>query len=241
MGVLPTEKSAKNDNLSDQIILIYGRAKIGKSTFCAQFEDAIFLATEPGLNHLEVYKMNITSWEAFLKACAELARGDHEFKTIVIDTIDKLIPLLTDYVEKENDVDYIGDLPMGKGWYLVTQELSRALIKLSSLPYGLVLVSHSKQEEVETKTAKFNRFTIDIGGKNQNAILNLMDMILFMDSEMRSGEEVSVIRTKPSLYWESGDKSKLLPATIQFPPDQPEVAYKVIKEEFEKGKNNEKV
>ncbi len=228
MGLLPTEKSEKNLNLSDQIILVYGRAKIGKSTFCAQFEDAIFLATEPGLNHLEVYKNNITSWQQFLGICGELAKGDHKFKTVVIDTIDQLIPLLMHHVEEENEVDYIGDMPMGKGWFQVTQELSRTLIKLSTLPYGLILVSHAKQEEVETKTSKFNRYTIDIGGKNQNAILNLMDMILFMDSEMRGGEEISVMRTKPSMYWQAGDKSKLLDTTIEFPPANPEVAYEVI-------------
>ena len=236
MSLLPTEKSERNTNLSDQIILVYGRAGIGKSTLCAQFPNALFLATEPGLNHLEVFKTNITSWKSFMVACAEIAKGEHKFKTIVIDTIDRLIPLCQNYIEEENEVDYIGNLPMGKGWFLVTQELSRTLVKLASLPYGLVLVSHSKQEEIETKTAKFNRFTIDIGGKNQNAILNLMDIALFMDSEMRSGEEVSVVRTKPSLYWEAKDKSKLLPDKIDFPPDKPEVAYKVIATAFKNEK-----
>ena len=59
-----------------------------------------------------------------------------------------------------------------------------------------------------------------------------MDIILFMDSEMKDGEEVGVMRTKPSLYWEAGDKSKLLPESIEFPPDKPEVVYEVIKKAF---------
>jgi len=195
----------------------------------------VFLATEPGLNHLEVFKINITTWQEFLQACGELAQGDHAFKTIVVDTIDKLVPLVKESVEKENNVDYIGDMPHGKGWFIVTQELSRTLNKLASLPYGLILVSHSKQEEIETKTAKYCRFTIDLSGKNKNTVLNMMDLILFMDSEMRDGQEVSVLRTKPSLYWESGDKSKLLPETIEFPPDKPEVAYNQVAKSFKNG------
>jgi len=229
---LPTQLSKIENELSKQIVLVYGRPKIGKSTLCAQFDKALFLATEPGLSQLEVYKCNITSWEGFMEACKDIAGGQHEFKTIVIDTIDNLIPLLQAYIEKVNEVDYIGDIPHGKGWFLATQELRRVLTKLAMMPYGLVLVSHSKQEEIETKTKKYNRFTIDLSGKNQNAVLNLMDIILFMDSEMKGGEEIGVMRTKPSLYWEAGDKSKRLPESIEFPPDKPEVVYDVIKKSF---------
>jgi hypothetical protein len=229
---LPKVVSKKENDLAKQIILVYGRPKIGKSTLCSKFDKALFLATEPGLNQLEVFKVNITTWKGFMEACKEISEGNHEFKTIVIDTIDNLVPLIQAYVEEVNEVDYIGDIPHGKGWFLATQELRRVLTKLAMLPYGLILVSHSKQEEIETKTKKYNRFTIDLSGKNQNAVLNLMDIILFMDSEMKGGEEIGVMRTKPSLYWEAGDKSKLLPDAIEFAPDKPEVVYDVIKKSF---------
>lgn len=228
MSILPVEKSEKNTNLSDQIVLVYGRPKIGKSTFCAQFEDALFLATEPGLNHLEVFKVNITSWQDMLNSCASIAKGDHKFKTVIIDTVDNLITFCSEFICSENGINHPSELPHGKGWSLITRELNRVLVKLASMPYGLILVSHSKQEEIETKTKKYSRFTIDIGGKNQNVILNLMDIILFMDSEMKDGEEIGVVRTKPSLYWESGDKSKLLPEGIEYPLADPKVAFDVF-------------
>jgi len=232
MSLLPTTLSSRVYDLDKQIILIYGRPKIGKSTLCSKFDKALFIATEPGLNHLEVYKKPVTSWEEFMEVCKEIGQNQHDFKTIIIDTIDNLIALLQTYMEKTLEVDYIGDIPHGKGWSLITKELARVLNKMSMLPYGLVLVSHAKQEEIETKTKKYNRYTIDIGGKNQGTILKLMDIILFMDSEMKGGEEVGVVRTKPSLYWEAGDKSKLLPESIEFPPDKPEIVYKAIKKVF---------
>jgi hypothetical protein len=229
---LPQTVSKKENDLAKQIVLVYGRPKIGKSTLCSKFDKALFLATEPGLNQLEVFKVNVTSWKIFMETCKEIAEGKHEFRTIVIDTIDNLIPLIQAYIEETNEVDYIGDIPHGKGWFLATQELRRVLTKLAMLPYGLILVSHSKQEEIETKTKKYNRFTIDLSGKNKNAVLNLMDIILFMDSEMKGGEEIGVMRTKPSLYWEAGDKSKLLPDAIEFAPDSPEVVYDEIMKSF---------
>ncbi len=214
MGLLPTEKTKKVNELSKQVILLYGRAKIGKSTFAANFDDALFLATEPGLNHLEVFKTNINSWDKFLSACGEIAKGEHGFKTVVVDTVDNLVGFCQDYVCRENKISHPSELPHGKGWSLVTVELSRALVKLASLPYGVVFISHSDLSEVETKTKKYSRYTISVGGKNKHVILNMVDIILFVDSAVKDGEEKRIIRTKPSLYWEAGDRSGELPEEV---------------------------
>lgn len=212
---LPVSKSEKVLELSKQIILIYGRAKVGKSTLCSEFDKPLFLATEAGLNHLEVFKVDVNSWAKFLGACAEVARGQHDYKTVVIDTIENLVMYCSEYVCKENGVNHPSELPHGRGWFLVTSELQRALVKLSSLPYGLVMVSHSVKEEVETKTKKYNRWTIAIGGKNKQIFLNMSDIILFVDSEVtKEGNEKRLIRTKPSMFWEAGDRSGGLPAEL---------------------------
>ena len=236
MSILPTSKSEVNQRLSDQIILLYGRPKIGKSTLCSYFPDALFIATEPGLNHLSVFKVPVNSWEKFLEVCKEVAEGKHQFKTIVIDTIDNLVLFCNDYICRQNDLDHISDMPMGKGWAKATGELNRVIAKLSMLGTGLIFVGHSKQEEIETKTKKYNRFTVALGGKTQDAILALPDVILFMDSEVHDGIETGIIRTKPSMYFEAGDKSRLLPESIEFPLDKPKVAYDKIVDCFSKTK-----
>ena len=64
--MLPTEKSPPKRNLADLTVLAYGPSKIGKSTWCSQAEGAVFLATEAGLNNLEVFQVPITRWEEFL-------------------------------------------------------------------------------------------------------------------------------------------------------------------------------
>ena len=232
--LLPTSRSEKERSLNKQVMMIYGRAGVGKSTFCSYFEDSLFFATEPGLNHLEVFKVPINSWETFLEACGVVAAGQHKFKTIIVDTIDNLIIYCSDYICRENKIEHPGDMPHGKGWAMVTYEMNRALTKLYGIGYGVILVSHSKQEEIETKTRKYNRFTIDVGGKNQNIILKAMEIILFMDSEMREGVEIGVIRTKPSLYWEAKDKSTLLPSEIPYPLNNPKVAFDIVYKAFNK-------
>jgi hypothetical protein len=232
MSLLPEGKTSINNKLEDQIMLVYGRPKIGKSTLCSNLDKALFLATEAGLNHLEVYKINIVNWESLLKVCAELAQGNDKFDTIVIDTVDNLVMYCSDYICKKLDVEHPGDLSHGRGWSAVTQELKRVLTKLSAMPYGLIMIGHSKQEEIETKTQKYNRFTLNIGGKNCDVIKDMSDIILFMDSEMKDGDEVGVIRTKPSLYYDAGDRSKLLPENIEYPLSDPTKAYEIIQGKF---------
>ena len=215
--------------LEKQIILVYGRAKVGKSTLCSQFKKPIFLATEAGLNWLDVDRVICNNWKTFLNACADLASGGHEYQTIVIDTIDNLVTICGAYVCKENGINHPSELPHGKGWHLITTELKRTLIKLASLPFGLIMVSHSIKEEIETKVKKYNRWTIDVSGKNKSIFLNMADIILFVDSRIsKDGEEVRIIRTKPSMNWEAGDRSGLLPEEL--PLD-----YKELEKYFKEG------
>jgi len=223
MTLLPQAVSEIVTGIENTTILIYGRAKIGKSTLASKFPNPIFLATEAGLRYIQCNKVNITSWEAFLEVCAELSEGKHEYKTIVIDTIDNLATYCADFVlrdfnervsEKDNVV-HIADIPHGKGWMKVTYELDRVLSKVAGMPYGLVMISHSDVEKVETKSSKYDRMSISITGKgSKHLFLNMSDIILFIDSDVKGGVEERVIRTKPSRDYEAGDRSGKLPATI---------------------------
>ena len=143
MSLLPTSKTEIDNKLADQIMLVYGRPKIGKSTFCSCYEKAIFLATEPGLNHLAVYRTPVNSWQKFLEICKELGAGKHEFKTIVIDTIDNLVDYCQEYVCSREGINHPSDYDYGKGWAMVTAELHRVLSKLSLLPYGLIMIRYA--------------------------------------------------------------------------------------------------
>jgi len=67
-----------------------------------------------------------------------------------------------------------------------------------------------------------------------------MDIILFMDSDLKDGVEVGVIHTKPSLYYDAGDKSKLLPNDIEYPLDNPKVAFDVIRKRFDEANKPQK-
>ena len=217
--MLPTAKTQPKPDLADLTVLVYGQTKIGKSTFCSQADGALFLATEPGLNALDVFQAPIQSWDELLAACAEVTEGKHPFRTIIIDTIDNAYKFCTDYIVKKHKIEHESDLGYGKGYALVNNEFQRVLTKLAFLPYGLFLVSHAKEIEVETRTGKYTRIVPTLPDKARKIVLGMVDQVLFCDLEMATAEDGAesvkrVIRTKPSLYYEAGDRTGRLPETL---------------------------
>jgi hypothetical protein len=226
MPLLPTTKTPPKDSLADLIMLVYGQTKIGKTTLCSQAEGALFLATEPGLNALDVYQVPILTWEDLLNACAEISEGNHPFKTVVIDTIDNAYKFCTDsykfctdYVLKKFKIEHESDLGYGKGYALINNEFQRVLTKLAFLPCGLFLISHAKETEMDSRTGKYTRVVPTLPDKARKIVLGMADMVLFCDLEVQTGDDGAqsirrVIRTKPSLYYEAGDRTGRLPETL---------------------------
>jgi hypothetical protein len=217
--MLPTERTPPKQNLADLTVLVYGPSKIGKSTWCSQAEGAVFLATEAGLNNLEVFQVPITRWEEFLLACREIAEGKHPFRTVVIDTVDNAYRMCADYICAKFKIDHESDLGFGKGYALINNEFHRVLTKVSLLPYGLFLVSHSQEREIETRTGKHTRIVPTLPDKVRKVVLGMVDLILYCDLEMTAGPDGSVagrrvMRTKPHVNYEAGDRSGRLPEVI---------------------------
>lgn len=216
---LPTEKTPPKRELADLSALIYGPSKIGKSTWCSKADRALFLATEPGLNSLDVFQVPIRSWPELLAACHEIAQGGHEFKTIVLDTVDNAYRMCADHICGRNKVDHESDLSYGKGYALVNNEFQRVMTRLAFLPYGLFLISHAQEKEIETRTGRRTRHVPTLPDKACKIVLGLVDLILFCDVDVAVGLDGKpiarrVMRTKPSPDYEAGDRTGKLPAVI---------------------------
>jgi hypothetical protein len=220
--MLPTKKTKPSDDPMQYSILLYGPTKVGKSTFASQADKAIFLASEPGLNALSVFKVDIDSWPALLAACKALDTEEHEFKTIVLDTVDNLYEFCLEHVcrgLKDKDghpISHPADLGYGKGWSAVNLEFKRVLTKLAAMPQGLILISHSKEKEIETKTGSYTKIVPSSGGAK--IILGLMDLVLMTEVQSTKTEDGimhrRIIHTKPTSTYDAGDRTGKLPAEL---------------------------
>ncbi len=238
--MLPTTKTPPKSALSDYTILIYGPAKFGKSEFCSKAEDALFLATEPGLNSIEAYQEPIPSWEKLLAACAELAEGKHRFKTVILDTVDQAYKLCAEHVCRQLKITHESDLPQSKGYSVVNNEFHRVLRKLAFLPYGLFLVAHSQEKEIETRTGRFMKAIPTLPEKPRKIVLELVDVILFCDFEVADDQSGAksfrrVLRTKPSPNFEAGDRTRRFPSVLPWDDPDPAVNYARFVDAFERS------
>lgn len=234
---LPNTKTEPFANFTDYSVLIYGASKIGKSTFCSKVPDAIFLATEPGLGSLATYQEPIKDWPYFLETASELAKGNHQYKTVVIDTIDNLALYCSDFVCKANKISHPSELGYGRGFTLVNQELQRVLTKLAVLPYGLFLISHSTEKEITTRTGKYMKTCPTLTGGVAKLVLALVDITLYFDSvvDEKKGTENRIMHTKPSRFYDAGDRTGRLPEEIEMNYDKLIKAFKLGQKEIKNG------
>ena len=213
---LPQEKTPPKTNFGEMLTLLYGRPKIGKSTLLSNAPGALFLATEPGLNSLEVYQIPITCWQEFNNAACDVLAGGHDFKSIIIDTADWALNYCQQYICEQWKIKHPGDLPRGKGWSLITTEFMRVVNSLTNSGYGVYITSHAKDEEVEIRTGTYTRTVPTLSGKSGEQISGLVDIILFMDNDEYKDEsgvvvQQTVLRSKPARNYLAGDRSKRLP------------------------------
>lgn len=213
---LPTKPTEPKCSLQDLSMLIYGQSGIGKSTFASQAPNAFFIQTEPGLNALRVLEEKATNWEDFCEICRLVAEGKHDYKTIVIDTIDMMYRLCADHICKKNGVTHEGEGAHGKLYGLIKIELLRVLTKLAHLPYGLILISHSVDKEKATRTGTTTFTQPTVPESFRQIVIGLVDIILYCDVEPvldKDGKQTSrrVMRSSPHADYDAKDRFGCLP------------------------------
>ncbi|MBQ9243540.1 MAG: ATP-binding protein [Proteobacteria bacterium] len=218
---LPKTKTKPQFTMSKLSMLLYGAPKIGKSTFCSRAQDALFVATEPGLNHLEVASVQVNTWREFLETMALLAKGGHSFKILVIDTIDKLCDFCNFEICGNAKVQTLGDMGYGKGYAVYKNELKRVFQKIFALDMGVILTSHAQLIELDTPTGRQTKWVPTFEKCAREILMPMVDIIGFAQNVVSlksSGERVEtrVLQTKTSSLWEAGDRTGRLPETLPF-------------------------
>lgn len=198
---LPTAKKAPDRNVANYTILIHGREKIGKTTWAASFPDALFLMTEPGARGLEVFSFNaedggVKNWSIFRAAVSLLVEdGAQQFKTVVIDTVDRAYDLCMDWVCAQKHISHPGDDAYGKAWKAVKDEFQDQIHRILQAGYGLIFTSHAKELTIEERGGnKYTRIQPSMSGQARSVVEALVDFILYAEyAKDQTGNQIRVL------------------------------------------------
>lgn len=138
-------------------LIVYGDAGIGKTTFAACAPNPVFVQTEDGLGDLDATAFPLAeTYEDVLQALASLYTEDHEFKTLAIDSLDWLEPLVWDKTCRELNATSIEAPGYGKGYVEAMKWWRRFFEGVTALRDAknmvVVMLAHSQIARVEDPT-----------------------------------------------------------------------------------------
>lgn len=170
-------------------IVLYGVEGIGKSTFGASAPAPIFLAAEDGTAHLDVHRLPVPeTWDEVLSGVRLLATQEHPYRTLVVDTVDWVEPLLWKAICERDGKKDIEDYGYGKGYVAALDQWRVLLGDLERLRertgMAVILLAHSWIKPFKNPEGDdYDRYELKIHNKAGGLLKEWADVVLFSNWE----------------------------------------------------------
>jgi hypothetical protein len=170
---------------SPRRIVLYGTPGIGKSTFAASAPSPIFIPTEDGTNDIDTARFPLAkSFAEVMGYVGTLYEEQHDFQTVVVDTVDWLERLIFAQVCADQKVDALEQIGYGKGYNFAGRYWSQFFEGLDALRarrgVTLILLAHAKVERFNNpETEPYDRYTLDLHKTTGPMVIEWASEVLF--------------------------------------------------------------
>ena len=193
INLLAIQPHKVSRDLSGYITLLYGPAKVGKTTFGAQMPGELILATERGYNALPgVIVQDITSWSDIKQAVRELKKPEIQavYKSLIIDTIDLAADMCQKYVCNQLGIENIGDGGWtNNGWDKYKREFEDVFRTLAQLGYAILFISHDKEITIKPENGiEYQQIRSSMQTSALKIVENMSDIIAYAHPVIREGQ-----------------------------------------------------
>lgn len=186
-------------NVGPQIHTIIGTNGVGKTTWAASFPKALVLDIEGGSNHLSVARVpadKLQSLDSVKAALKELIETNHQFQSVVIDSVEALELLISDSVCAEGNVKSIElyEGGYGKG-FTRTREIMRDLFNdfraLQAKGITVILVAHTQVKTINDPVTNqsYDRVIMRANDKMAALVRDLSDNVFYATYKVLTAKE----------------------------------------------------
>lgn len=176
--------------------VIYGPPGIGKTSLAAEFPNPVFLQTEDGTpGRLELSSFGLLqSFSAVMDAIGALYSEQHDFSTLVLDSLSELEKLVYREVCTRNNWKTIEQPGYGKGYaeadYIWQEFLDGVNALRNDRGMAVVLIAHAVIERFDDPTTQsYSRYDIDLHRRAKAIIDREVDAILLIKHEVAVSKE----------------------------------------------------
>lgn len=220
------------------IFLLYGPSGIGKTATACAFPSAVAFDNEDGMYSYDVSKWQPESYQDLMTGFDTLAREEHEYQTLIIDTLDVVETFIWNEVCDRHNQKSIEEFGYGKG-YVHAAEVWRGEFMASckylrdNVGMTIVLVAHAHTKNFSRPDAEsFDRWKPRLHDKASEIVIELCDIVGFANYRVTTvksdqgfkkrtravgdGQRILFLEERPQF----AAKSRLnLPAEMPLDPD----------------------
>lgn len=211
---------------------IYGPEGLGKTTFASYAPDPIWIDADDGTAKLEVTRYPFRdgpgghvahTYAEINGAIDDLIRSSHGFKTLVLDTVDRIEPMIwrhmldRDNPKMRDKMETIEDYGYGKGYNVAVDEWRLFCARLDRLRaargMAIVLLGHSTVRNFKNpEGSDYDRYQPAINDKSAGFLKGWSDIVGFLRFEEGVKEE----KKKRAKGWSSEQRIMHLSRTAAY-------------------------
>ena len=176
-------------------VCLYGPPKIGKTTWASKAPGVLFLRTEDRLDHIDADKLPLCkSWREVLDQLAQVAKEDHEYKTLAFDSLTSMERLLHEHIARGANKATVAEIDYGKGYVAAVNEFRRVLDAFTFLRdnrgMNIIAIGHSAIEKQDNPgEASFDRYMLDLHKHARALVQQSFDNLFLAVEEVKTVEE----------------------------------------------------
>ncbi|HVI14387.1 MAG TPA: ATP-binding protein [Pseudolabrys sp.] len=178
------------------IFLIYGGEGRGKTTLASKFPNPLAMLLERGLPAgVKLPAIDgMAAFGAVIDAIRNLYQDARGYKTLIVDTLDALEPMLLEHVCTEHHWKNIESPAYGKGFVIADQQWQRFIRGITALrdkhQMTIALVAHSTIERFDDPRApSFTTYMPKLHKRARHLILDACDVVGFLAEDLRTATD----------------------------------------------------